>query len=1055
MVVELLMIGLSFPPLSDVGAVVVLLGAAVVLLYFVVWPLLQAVIDRAPWLRFPSNSLRVKTLLRRQQQEGWRWLLKEILPERKSWLTHWSFLWVIPAGFLIAVSLAHILAPLTAGSFEKLQTTWQAQLTITSLSFIVLIFLLDQIYRSQYQEGVMQDFLAAARAMPVIYFSLFTGGIMAYAYFQLSQETTTAFATDVIFLLFVGTITSIGYVYYRVARLIFHDPKDEFMQQEIERGIDRKVDADTRQRIANNILRETLPDYAQLQNDSRSVSQRTDLYTADEIDTVGHVADVDLSTLAQAFNEVESSLDEGTDPEDIQLLLNVELGQKLVAGAPVLSVNTRNGATIDVPRRIGEVLGQAITCSDSHPFDTGEDQIDRNLDYINDSCKQAIDNLNSSGLRRHMEFYTDILQYVTRSPIASSNTSTDLIDRIHREFYHIFDAAADTGNAELINTIRAQTFHICLRYHLQGDKALFDKFLRLYANYYKILASQSGSNTDNLVHGFLVSIENLQTRLTAELGRAETEDEVSEVAANIQSWYQVLEDVFRHSIDLGDAKTFNNVWSLGEDEFILADPRRNSPTTYELQYQVENAEDDEERDRLQTRLDAAKEKERVIDLFQEEFEHMQFIAAARAFLAFKQGELPEEAFTDMFDESISDGLASITKLSEIYFRLRQNPQIVSLLKWESEDSDVFEGVQTSLPATHTWLKEFYCVLCLLLLDPDDYPDDDINPDDNPLTEIDVTKQAYPGFQETLDELDEDVFKRLPVADEQLDQFKQRKELLRSLDTQMQEVLERREEDRIIEADLDPEKVENYKDSYVSQFVESFALRQALIDLDWWTQDELDDPDAIPPSGYRRWYPKHPFIEDQREDYVQHLDADIASHVTAIIERILDECDPYLAAETVSSHDAVPDQVAELCPARDPVALIVGRYRPRRAIRDSDAFDPDYTEFDHCIGGFQYAGNQPTVPVYSEPEMEPDVLLLTEPTTQPEFTERSESDAPVDIEITAADRDLIREVTGDEEYEKLSDGEIRDLLQCVRMQIEHRLTVDVADDIGVSITVEES
>lgn len=137
------------------------------------------------------------------------------------------------------------------------------------------------------------------------------------------------------------------------------------------------MDTDTHQRIANNILRETLPDYAKLQSGSYSVSQRTNLSTADEIDTVGHIADVDLSTLAQAFNEVEASLNEGADPEDIQLLLNVELGQKLVAGAPVLSVNTRNGATIDISRRVSEMLGQAITCSDSHPFDTGKDQIDR------------------------------------------------------------------------------------------------------------------------------------------------------------------------------------------------------------------------------------------------------------------------------------------------------------------------------------------------------------------------------------------------------------------------------------------------------------------------------------------------------------------------------------------------------------------------------------------------------------------------------------------------------------------------------------------------------
>jgi hypothetical protein len=1045
------MFDLSLPSLSDVGAVVILLSAAVILGYFVLWPLLGAVVDRVPWLRFPLSSLRLKTLRRRQ--EGWVWLLKELLPERKSWLTHWSFLWAIPVGFLIAVSLSHLLPPLTTGTFDKLQTTWQAQLTITSLSFIVLIFLLDQIYRSQYREGVMQDFLAAARAMPVIYFSLFTGGIMAYAYFQLSRETTTTFVTDVIFLLFVGTIISIGYVYYRVARLIFHDPKDEFMQQEIKQGIDRKVDTDTRQQISNKILTEIVPDFVQLKSDRLTASRRTDLYTANEIDTVGHVTDIDLSKLKKAFDEVEDSLDDDTESEDIQLFLNVELGQKLVAGAPVLSVNTQDGAAVDVPRRVGEVLGKAISCSDSHPFNTGEDQIDRNLDYINDSCKQAIDNLNSSGLRRHMEFYTDILQYITRSPIAPSSTSTGLIDRIQREFYHIFDAAADTGNAELINTIRAQTFHICLRYHLQGNKTLFDKFLGLYTNYYKLLASQSGSETDDLVHGFLVSIENLETRLTAELGSAETEDEVDQVAANILSWYEVLEDVFRHSIELGDATTFNNVWSLGEDEFILADPRRSSPTTYELQRQVENAEDDKEHDQVQAQLDAYKEKERVIDLFQEGFEETQFIAAARAFFAFKQGELAEDAFADMFDESISRSLASISKLSEIYLRLRRNPQIVSLLKWESEDSDVFEGVQTSLPATGTWLKEFYCVLCLLLLDPDDYPDDDIDPDDNPLTEIDVTKQTYPGFQETLDELDEDVFKRLPVADEQLDQFEERKELFRRLDKQMQTVLERREEDRIIEASLDSDKVENYKDSYVSQFINNFTLRQALIDLDWWIQDDLDDPDALSPSGYRRWYPKHPFIEDQREDYVQHFDADITSHINAVIERILDECDPCLGTEAVSSHDMLPDRVTKLCSAKDPVALIVGRYRPRRAIRDSDRFDPEFVASDHCMGGFQYAEDQPAIPVYNESELDPDVLLLTEPATQPEFTEWSESDAPVDIEIASATRDLIQEVMREEEYDELSDDEIRDLLQHVWMEIEHRLTIDVSDDIGVSISVE--
>lgn len=45
MLVELLMFDIPFPPLSDVGAIVVLLAAAVLLVYFVIWPLLRAVID--------------------------------------------------------------------------------------------------------------------------------------------------------------------------------------------------------------------------------------------------------------------------------------------------------------------------------------------------------------------------------------------------------------------------------------------------------------------------------------------------------------------------------------------------------------------------------------------------------------------------------------------------------------------------------------------------------------------------------------------------------------------------------------------------------------------------------------------------------------------------------------------------------------------------------------------------------------------------------------------------------------------------------------------------
>jgi len=46
------------------------------------------------------------------------------------------------------------------------------------------------------------------------------------------------------------------------------------------------------------------------------------------------------------------------------------------------------------------------------------------------------------------------------------------------------------------------------------------------------------------------------------------------------------------------------------------------------------------------------------------------------------------------------------------------------------------------------------------------------------------------------------------------------------------------------------------------------------------------------------------------------------------------------------------------------------------------------------------------------------------------------------------------VKGEKEYGELSEYEIRELLQRAWMQIEHRLTIDVSDNIGVSISVED-
>lgn len=166
-----------------IGAGVVVLVFLILLLYLIYRRVDASLIQRYPGVRFRKNSLRFRTLAEEVNARGWFWFLRNLLESQKSWRTYWSFIWVIPLGFLIVVSLALLNLPLIElAQTGGVQNGWQAQLTISSLSFIVLIFLLDQISRSRYREGVVQEFFASSAVMPVIYFTLGSSGFVAYPF---------------------------------------------------------------------------------------------------------------------------------------------------------------------------------------------------------------------------------------------------------------------------------------------------------------------------------------------------------------------------------------------------------------------------------------------------------------------------------------------------------------------------------------------------------------------------------------------------------------------------------------------------------------------------------------------------------------------------------------------------------------------------------------------------------------------------------------------------------------------------------------------------------
>lgn len=1033
---------------GPVGYVILLflVGIAISVAYTFVWPHVRSFKLRNPWLTFPRSSLKLKTWREETRSRGYGWFAKSWIREHNALASYWSFLWFLPASFATIFGLAYLLTSIT-GVIETglLRVSWQAQLTITSLSFIVLIFLLDQIYRSRYREGVVQQFFASSHIMPVLYFSLASAAAIAYFSFTNTTDPVPPFFVNATFFLFTGTVVGIGYVYYRVAKLIFQNPLDDLTVNQIKNGVDLQLKEIDRQNIAGNLLTQTLPEYVAIgsNDEGRAV-------TAEELGVDGFISDVNLGVLKNACEDLELQDDVG----DGAVLINVGLGQEIHPTSPIISVNPRKIDVHDLPQRFGEAVADAVHCTPERPWSTGDALIDRNMDHIGDSCRQAIGDLNSSGLQRHIGFYTDLLRYATdlNKEVAPTEGGTpvpisSLVDQIYKEFYRIFEAAADTGNRDVILAAGAEMYGLVLRFHRQGEVHLFEKSLGYYRAQYRALASNRGANEEQ-IHDLLSSFNNLLTVLTADLGRSQSMEEVEQNISNLTTFYDELENLFRDAIEENDARTFNNVWDLGSEDFVMVRPESD---VFELQRRMDNSDNEEEVEHLQQVLAYKQRQQEAVEDFQAAFWESKFVAAAWAYQVARQGDLDERVFQDMFSESIRQ--FSFDRLAEIYLRMFDEPRL-DLFRWEFEDSDIFKGARTGRPAVFTWLQEFFCVMGLLFLDVEGYEVDALEESDNPLAEFDIDRTSYPDLEETIKSISEEQLALTGVAESEFEDLEEKKELFLAFHHQMEEILERREENDVIDADLDPEKVSNFEQSYIDGFEGQFVVRQVFEDLGWLEVRSYDDELDVEPSGFRAFYQKGGFIPDPPAEFVHHLDQRISNHVDFVMDTWFGENQANLDIERVDGFDKVPEQIARICldhkeSGRTPQAIIVGGYRISNVVRNSDYFGNEFSTTEDIVGGFSYDGEP--IPVYSDHGRQFGVMILAGENKPVEVKEHQRDDETVFVEIEKVTEDLLKEINPND-YQELSDEEIRDKLQTVYLRVLYYAELKPADTFGTKILI---
>lgn len=1031
--------------LPRVGAGLVVIGFIGFFGVFFVRPFVTSLSQRYPGILFPTASLRIQTIREEIQDYGWQWAGGTLFRDKQSLLTYWSVLWVVPSSILVVAALATLDLGLASRIRpEIVQHGWQAQLTLISLSFIVLIFLLEQMSRAEHREGVIQEIFGATRIMPVIYFTLGLSGFVAYLYVSQPANTVAPAVVEATFITFFGTVLGIGYVYYRVARLIFLDPLDEITVAQIQRGIALQLRARDRQAAADAVLESRLPDFVKdgINHDDR-------LYMAQDLGLEGYITDIDLDQLAAVCHEHCDLFDGSESPT---LLFNLQLGAELQPGVPIVSVTDSDITPDDVPDEFVEELTDAIYCSDHRPWRTGDRLVERNMGRIREETQDAINTLSPVQLENYLGLYIELLHHLVRTNRqVNSDEGTPaplltLIKQIYREFYHILEGIAQTGSSDLINTARAEIYRLSMAHHRQQESYLFSKSIGLYASYYRVLAASPNADYE-LINSLLTSLENFQTTLTADLDRARSYAEADHAASDLDEFYDVLERLLQTAVDEEDAQTFNNVWNLGEDDFVLVQPVND---LFQLCWERDEAEDDAEQRRLERKIAIKQRQQEAIETCQSQFEETQFVAAAWAYREVREDNLAEPVFQEMFSESFKR--YQLSTLADIYFQLSINSRF-NLLRWESEDSDVFKGARISQPAVHSWLQEFFCAMALLFLEVDEYDTDEVPETSNPLLNSEVERRSYPDFWDTIDAISKEELALTGVGPSEYGDMEKRKAVFLALHESAQQLLKRREEDRVVDADLDLEVIDEFKTDYISTFTDEFVLRTVFNELGWLNIQPYDEDVEANQNEYNLFYPKQGFITDPPVDFIHNLNRQVRDHIRALQQAWLDDQEP-LAEKQTNAYSTVPDTLTTVCEEHTeagdtPRAILVSGVRVTNVLTESNTFDSKFQPSEAVIGGFAY--DDTLLPVYRIPSRNFAAVVLFETDQPVTLTEYHRDDAPVFVKIEKVTRQLLEELNSID-LDKLSDEELRERLQQVKLQAIYYSQLDVSENFGTKITV---
>jgi hypothetical protein len=215
----------------------------------------------------------------------------------------------------------------------------------------------------------------------------------------------------------------------------------------------------------------------------------------------------------------------------------------------------------------------------------------------------------------------------------------------------------------------------------------------------------------------------------------------------------------------------------------------------------------------------------------------------------------------------------------------------------------------------------------------------------------------------------------------------------------------------------------------------------------------DDSKVI---DYKTFYPKNGFIPNPPAEFIHRLDQQVSNIIDYLTNGWFLEEQEQLEEVTVNEYEALPEEVSEVCSGFEgqdkPVrGIVVGDFRAGRVLRDSNYFVDSYPQRGDIVGEFSF--DEGRVPIYRESIGDFGLLVLAGDDQLVEFTEYQRESESLFVEIGKVTRSLLQELDEDQ-YEEMSEEEIRDKLMDVYLKVFYYAEVNASDVFGAIVKIED-